>query len=360
MYTADDYAILNAYYTIAGKYGKSMNLSESVTALVESLAPHEKKVLLRSFAHDITDEKFSVDNEFLKTSYDLLNVKLLDNRLPNSENFIFQVKSFPKKSWFAIASYKIYRTSNRIDVIGITLNSSKILTIHGWLEVVLHEMIHLIDYIENPQHFLLKRRYDPHGEWFLSFGRQFIKDGFNVQKYIKEPIVFDVDDKNVQKAVDKRLFLRLDGYCPWENKANIPCVMVVSNRTLDDYVDKLQKTAKSGVMKGLESFTILKSKNPSIIRLKQHRLKTIYGILYFPSKAYPFDDTFIQKFGPFGEISKIMINKQNISVTEDKDETDYDEMNHISDEYARKIYDMINGVDDVKMIDDEEYEVSIA
>lgn len=47
------------------------------------------------------------------------------------------------------------------------------------------------------------------------------------------------------------------------------------------------------------------------------------------------------------------------SINEDKDEVDYDEMNHIDDEYARSIYDNIGGVYDVEKIDDDEYEISL-
>ena len=71
---------------------------------------------------------------------------------------------------------------------------------------------------------------------------------------------------------------------------------------------------------------------------------------------YWFTEDFQKKYGPFEEISEI--NTSNVQ--EDRDETDYEEMNHIDDEYARQIYDHITNVVDVRKIKDGEYEVSIA
>ena len=55
-----------------------------------------------------------------------------------------------------------------------------------------------------------------------------------------------------------------------------------------------------------------------------------------------------------------MTNKPDTSTAEDKDAAEYDEVDHIDDEYARKIYDMVDGVEEVRKIGDEEYEVVIA
>ena len=57
-----------------------------------------------------------------------------------------------------------------------------------------------------------------------------------------------------------------------------------------------------------------------------------------------------------------MANKSDTSTAEDKDAVEYGEgeADHLDDEYARKIYDMIDGVEEVRKIGDEEYEVVIA
>ena len=55
-----------------------------------------------------------------------------------------------------------------------------------------------------------------------------------------------------------------------------------------------------------------------------------------------------------------MTNKPDTSTAEDKDAAEYGEVDHIDDEYARKIYDMIDGVEEVRKIGDEEYEGVIA
>lgn len=71
---------------------------------------------------------------------------------------------------------------NKVWATAITLNGSRTLTSHEWLEVVLHEMIHVLDYETNPEHFLgyMGRSYDVHGSWFLNYGKKFWSEGFHV------------------------------------------------------------------------------------------------------------------------------------------------------------------------------------
>ena len=46
-------------------------------------------------------------------------------------------------------------------------------------------------------------------------------------------------------------------------------------------------------------------------------------------------------------------------INEDKDEVEYDDMNHIDDDYAKHLYDNIKGVVDVEKKSDDEYIVTI-
>ena len=47
-------------------------------------------------------------------------------------------------------------------------------------------------------------------------------------------------------------------------------------------------------------------------------------------------------------------------INEDRDEDEYDDMNHIEDDYAKRIYADIKGVVDVEKKSDDEFIVSIA
>lgn len=78
------------------------------------------------------------------------------------------------------------------------------MTVHNWLEVVLHEIIHILDYQTNPSHFLYGNRidYDPHGPWFLNKGKEFLSEGFNVQKYCKANHEFDSDNTILKNKIN--------------------------------------------------------------------------------------------------------------------------------------------------------------
>ena len=349
--------IQNAYSKILNKFNDytSYKLLEGDDFLLESLTPHNWEALLGSFSHDVSDEKFTPDIEFLYNAYDLLNDKFFRNTLPYPDAlFRLKVKSLPKNNCLGYSACRMHFRNREVKATGITLNSAKMLTLHEWLEVVLHEMVHVVDYIQNPSHFL-NGKYDAHGDWFLSFGRQFEKDGFHVQRYCEVEVEINTDDKKVQKLINDRVFLKLEGYEHGKNNPN-QCVLVLSDKLIDRYIGLLQERADIGYMPGLESVTILQSSNPNIVRLKQLRMNDIYSKV----KWYWFSEDFKQKYGPFEEKGKIMINRKNDSITEDKDEMEFDGMNHIDDAYARKIYDQIDGVVDVKKIDDDDYEITIS
>ena len=49
-------------------------------------------------------------------------------------------------------------------------------------DTILHEMIHILDYETNPNHFtgVMRHAYDPHGYWFMNEGDKYTKHGFHV------------------------------------------------------------------------------------------------------------------------------------------------------------------------------------
>jgi len=128
---------------------------------------------------------------------------------------------------------------------------------------------------------------------------------------------------------------------------------MISAKDMDKYKRIFTKSVKNGRFTGLKRLVFLKSENSSIIRLKQVRMKNEHSSMSY----YYYTDDFKEKYGPFEEIETYDISS---SVTEDRDEVEFDDMNHIDDEYAKKMYDNIGGIVDIKKKDDETYEVSIA
>jgi len=157
-----------------------MILRES--CLDESTIPHDEQTLRNSFPKDVSEEKYVPTQEFLETAYEIMNEEFFGNQLPKPERLLFIIKSLPRSNFIGMASYRINRFEQTITPTAITLNSSRTLTLHEWLEVVLHEMVHVCDYVNYPEHFLGYggRYYDSHGTWFLNYGKQFEKDGFHV------------------------------------------------------------------------------------------------------------------------------------------------------------------------------------
>ena len=83
------------------------------------------------------------------------------------------------------------------------------MTVHNWLEVVLHEIIHILDYQTNPSHFLYgnKSSYDSHGSWFLNKGKEFESEGFHVQKYCKSNQELDSDNPLIKNKINNVRFI---------------------------------------------------------------------------------------------------------------------------------------------------------
>lgn len=296
--------------------------------LLESATPSDLETIMASFHTDVSDEKFSPTTEFLKISYNKLNSELFGNELPSNIDLV--VKSAPSKSFFGRATATIYRRLRKLTPNSIILNGSATLTLHEWLEVVVHEMVHIVDYTFHPEHFF-GRKYDAHGPWFLEFGKKFEKDGFHVQKYCNAEYGINTDDKKVKKQMNDMLLIE---FSPGE-------IIRVSPTMKYKVVNILE--AKR--YKNLKFWT---TENPLAVKLSQWRPRDRYSTLRY----YYFTDAFKEKYGPFKEITMNSIN-------EDKDEVEYDDMNHIDDDYAKHLYDNIKGVVDVEKKSDDEYIMSI-
>ena len=317
-----------------------IKLYESITSKI----PSDKETLLKSFKQDISEDMFAPTQEFLETSYNLFNEKFFNNSLP--ERLLFMVSNAPRARYMGLAGYRINNYAETIIPTYIKLNSSRKMTVHNWLEVVLHEIIHILDYQTNPSHFLYgnKNSYDSHGSWFLNKGKEFESEGFHVQKYCNSNQTIDTDNPSIKNKINNMRFILA-------SIGQRQAIFVVSDKTLENHINILGEVSKYRV-KDMKLQKVLKSSNPDVLRLKSIRMKNYHSGYSW----YWFTEDFQKKYGPFEEISEI--NTSNVQ--EDRDETDYEEMNHIDDEYAKQIYDHITNVVEVNKVKDGVYDVGIA
>ena len=317
--------------------------SEDIINEYNNEIPIDRDTIINSFKEDISDEKYSPTREFVESAYGILNEKFFEGKLP--DRLILDVSNSPRASFMGLARCRTNNLLNMVTATSITLNSSRKMTLHNWLEVVLHEMIHILDYETQPQHFLgyMGKYYDSHGSWFMNEGKRFEQYGFHVQKFCKSEMEIDSDNTRVKSIINNSVLIMLKGL---KNTDQIG-IMKTTRKNLNKMIGILKDVQKYRYPK-LEIIGLLKSDNPNIVKLKEVRMKN-----YHSGYSWNwYNDDFKEKYGPFQEIDMNSIN-------EDKDEVDYDEMNHIDDEYARNIYDTIGGVYDVKKIDDDEYEISL-
>lgn len=332
-------------------------VSENRELVSEANTPRDKETILASFNHDVSDEKFSPTEEFARTAYEIMDEKFFDHKLSKylQSSSFFRIDSQPSSSRVGCAMAQISRQANFVRPVYIILNGAKTLTLHEWLETVLHEMIHVYDYAYFPERYLVHgRSYDVHGQWFMDFGSRFEKDGFHVSKFIDTDIGVNADDKKVKSILNRRVFILLEGYKRSENSD--PAIMACSNTTVEKYKGYFFRKFQRTGLRGTTGISILTSENPNISRLTQLRMSDEYSNFKF----YYYSDKFKEEYGPFKVKERVMFPARNPNLTtEDKDEVEYGDMNHIDDDYARELYDKIKGIESVRKIDDDKYEISV-
>ena len=99
--------------------------------------------------------KYTPTKEFLNRSYHEINRVMFNNLLPTKPKFEFVMETSPKKQYPGKTNITIHRNGS-IDVDSIELNSSIMMTLHEWIEVIIHEMIHVQECLYYPEHLLSK------------------------------------------------------------------------------------------------------------------------------------------------------------------------------------------------------------
>lgn len=285
-------------------------------------------------------------------AYAIFNDEFFGGRLPT--RLAFKIKVQPTKSYIGLASYVYDYGRTHVRATAITLNGSRTLTLHEWLEVVLHEMIHVLDYETNPQHFTgyLSYGYDAHGTWFMNEGSKYEKQGFHVQRYCNADIGLNTDNSRMQNRISKSVFLYMQG------SSQKPLVMKMSRTNLDrnlDYITtRIGKGSQFGI--GVNEIKIMSSQNPNVALLKDLRMRDSTSRIFW----WWLTDDFKEKYGPFEVEDTVKIMSAKNRVNEDDGVPEEEEQPQEPEEVIDQIEDNIEGVEEVKDIGNDKVVVSIA
>lgn len=287
---------------------------------IEANTPSDMDSINASFSKDVSNEKFTPTVDFMKAVYDKMNKELFFNYLPSASEIRFMVRRLENKSDIGSAPFSKSTKKHEVTPTAIVLNSSCKLTIHGWIEVMLHEMIHVSDYLLNPDSYY-DSDYDPHGDWFMKQGKRFKKYGLNVTKYCEVDI-----DHNDEIGEDECM----------DNKRNM---FLVFRKSKDNLCFRIDAENKDNAMEflsrqGVKKAFMLSTRNPFSEEVDVWR----------PGKSISpidFNDTTITLYGPFRR-------EELLDVSNPVSESEEDEL----DKYM-KVARKIKGVTKVERTGDE-------
>lgn len=119
------------------------------------------------------EKEFKVSRQWMRTKYEQFNTELFGGILPKID---FAVGSSTQRSGFA--RYVLYRQTQTIKPLKILLSSFLNPNEEIATNTLLHEMIHVCDYVTHPEHFL-GEGYDSHkSDFFQSWLRELNDKGF--------------------------------------------------------------------------------------------------------------------------------------------------------------------------------------
>jgi len=126
--------------------------------------------------------------DWIKENYKKFNEMYFDGALPDIE---FKV-SRAKDTWGYASFNYIYehKKLKTIQPIAITISNYYDSPENVKQTTLLHEMIHIKDYVFHPEHFVRNGRritahsYDPHGWWFKNECNKLKKFGWDIEKYV--------------------------------------------------------------------------------------------------------------------------------------------------------------------------------
>ena len=260
--------------------------------LSESYIPNGIEIIKKSFNDDYTYEKFTPTIEFLEEAYGYLNNKLFKGKLPKDIEFKIEHSLEDNDAGHTYANDDKKEGEFVIDC--VSLNGTLMMTIHSWLETILHEMIHVMDFKFHPEHFNKKinPNYDYHKGWFMKEADKFKKYGFDIKETIDSDVETTTDDDSIKEQMNGVIYIKL-GYNPI-----FKCDTMIKIHSLDR--NSAFKELKS---MGCSSIDIISTKNLSSTRLKTIELDDI------GQKSYRMTDKFNDTYGPFTKVETIDLTK---------------------------------------------------
>ena len=264
----------------------------------EAYTPSDLDDIKNSFNGDVSDEKYTPTKKFLKNGYDMLNEKLFNNRLPSDFEFKIEHSLEDNDAGHTYANDDKKEGEFVIDC--VSLNGTIMMTIHSWLETILHEMIHVMDFKFHPEHFVDARKtgvpYDEHKGWFMEQANKFKNKGFNVEKTLKSSWETSVDDDDIKAKNSLFTYLKISHHpLGW------------------DEILKIDSSDKSNVMSILKNkkythVVEIKTSNLNSVRLDNTKVEANKPIM-----SYHADDEFNDRYGPFEKVEDIDLTKMTFN-----------------------------------------------
>lgn len=263
--------------------------------------PSDKESIDLAFKSVCGSERFLATTKFALMVYEKMNRELFYDALPDPGDVKFRINHEIRTDKSAEATCKIDRSKGIVSDFELTLNGNITLTLHEWLETILHEMIHILDYFVFTKHYK-EDGYDPHGKWFNDQCRKFKKFGFNVDSTFKGEYGMK-DSKTVMDKIGNEIFIQVG-----MSNDGTPEVFKIMKKNKDKFIEKLKGL-------GCKEVKILQTANPSSVTIRP-----ISPSSKSPFSVYHLDNRFNKQFGPFDELETIDLTKLMIESDDEQDE----------------------------------------
>lgn len=154
-----------------------------------------------------------VTTQWMFRKYHEFNKKYFSGKCPN--NITFKLSTAVDRWGYAQCTWRINKWGDIYpDEMSITMSNAYDSPEEVKENTLIHEMIHILDYIQHPENFVtktskgwsLKRKYNAHGPFFfLKEAQRLSQYGFNIQKLVSaEEIDSSIITNKVQKRIDNK------------------------------------------------------------------------------------------------------------------------------------------------------------
>lgn len=269
--------------------------------IVEDKTPSDMKSIEASFNKDVSDEKYTPTVDFVRNVYNKMNKEFFFNCLPTDNEIKFEVVNQVRNRMAGEAIAQQDLVTKEIAVKKLVVNGAFTFTLHDWMETILHEMIHVCDYVNFPQHFDDKN-YDPHGSWFMNEGKRFTKYGFDVSRTCKSEHGISDDNERIVNMLNKELFIQVGN-----TNDGTPEAFKILTKNKDKCLSILKE-------RGYKQVVLLASENPKSVELKPTRPTKDMSI-----RVYRLGDEFTRKYGPFKKVEDVDLTSLVFESDEEKD-----------------------------------------